>query len=191
MTTQSEYYRFESHDDFKLLELPYWPNEAEAGPRFSMYIFLPHAKGGIRGLLARLNSDPGALRPLNFHLENEVLERVWIPKLRLSHGFDAGEAARAGGLTLPFDRACADFSNMAEGGGGNVCVGSMIHKAVVEVDEGGTVGPAARSCSELFSKQPYVRPNLTFVADHPFLFMIVTRDFQPLFVGAVLDPLLE
>ena len=83
-------------DSYDILELPY---EQSSDYAFSMYIFLSHAKTGLKDLVAEFNSDPAALLPMNAHLENEELEQVSVPKTKLSHDFDAKEGMKAKRLT--------------------------------------------------------------------------------------------
>ena len=99
MTSRFQNYRFASLDSYDILELPY---EQSSDYAFSMYIFLSHAKTGLKDLVAEFNSDPAALLPMNAHLENEELEQVSIPKTKLSHDFDAKEGMKAKRLTNSF-----------------------------------------------------------------------------------------
>ena len=156
-----------------------------------MYIFLPHARGGQKDLVAKFNSDSAALHPKNFPLKTKELSQVWIPKVKFSYDFEAQELMKEKRLTLPFDPDNADFSNMVESPV-NIYIGEIIHKAFVEVNEEGTEAAAVTvvlmgcGCAPGRVKPP--KPS--FVADHPFMFMIIEDSSKlVVFTGAVLNPL--
>ena len=193
MTMRDEPYSFGSFKDFKLLRLLYQRGQYTEKRCFAMYIFLPHMRDGLKDLVDKFNSDSAALHPKNFPLKIEELSRVWIPKAKFLYEFEAQELMQAKSLTLPFDKDNADFSNMVESPK-NIYIGSIIHKAFVEVNEEGTEAAAVTVCLMRCTAAPGMlkRPKPSFVADHPFMFMIV-EDFSNLvvFTGAVLNPLLD
>jgi serpin B len=84
----------------------------------------------------------------------------------------------------------ADFSDMVEDSHGDVRlqVEDVFHRAVVEVNEEGTVAAAATVVTmNLECRRP--KPPVDFVADHPFAFFIVEElSGAVLFAGHVLDP---
>lgn len=194
MTKYDELFSYGEFEDFKLLRLPY-QRGPDMNKQFSMYIFLPNARCGLENLIKKLESDPKMLQSKMLNLNSEELSQVWKPKMKFSHGFKAIELMKAKGLTLPFDRNEADFSRMVRTPNGvTVYVNIILHKAFVEVNEEGTEAAAvtfvgtALGCSGPGMK----RPKPSFVAEHPFMFMIV-EDFSKLvlFTGAVVNPLLE
>jgi serine protease inhibitor len=71
-----------------------------------------------------------------------------------------------------------------------VYIGEVVHKAVVEVDEQGTVAAAATSVGMRATAMPGPRPQpIQMVVDHPFFFAI--RDDatgEVLFLGTIRDP---
>ena len=191
MTMRDESHSFGSFEDFKLLRLPYQRGQSTEKRCFSMYIFLPHARDGLKDLVAKFNSDSAALHPKNFPLNTEELSRVWMPKVKFSYDFEAQELMKAKTLTLPFDPYNADFSNMVESPV-NIYIGSIIHKAFVEVNEEGTEAAAVTVARMRFgcALGMVERPKPSFVADHPFMFMIIEDSSKlVVFTGAVLNPL--
>ncbi|KAF4355551.1 hypothetical protein F8388_003132 [Cannabis sativa] len=189
------YRSYASLDDFKVLKLPYERGIGDDGKplQFSMYLLLPHDTYGLQDMVKKFNSDPKLLAPksLNNHLRKVELSRVSIPKMKFSYGVDVKELLEDQGLTLPFS-VNADFSNMVNVNPvTNVYVNIMVHKSCIEVNEEGTEAAAATFARIAFGFDPDCEPTpvSTFVADHPFMFMIV-EEFSNLVVstGAVLDP---
>ena len=142
MTMQDESHSFGSFEDFKLLRLPYQRGQSNEKRCFSMYIFLPHARDGLKDLVAKFNSDSAALHPKNFPLVTEELSRVWMPKVKFSYDFEAQKLMKAKRLTLLFVPDNADFSNMVESHENVIYIEKIIHKAFVEVNEEGTEAAA-------------------------------------------------
>ena len=185
MTMRKERHLFRSFIDFKLLQLSYQHDQSsDKDVSFSMYVFLPHANNGLEDLVSKFNCKPATLDPEHFGLQSQELLYVYIPKMKFSRCFEAQELVKAKGLTLPFDSERADFTNMVEGS--KICIGSIIHKAFVEVNEEGKEADAVTRCGPEVIE--CLKPS--FMADHPFLFMIV-EDLSKLivFAGAVLNPL--
>ena len=69
-------------------------------------------------------------------------------------------------------------------------VGSMIHKAVVDVDEEGTTAAAATSIIELVGPARMVsKPEEPFHVDREFMYAIYdTKDKRVLFSGSFVEP---
>lgn len=78
----------------------------------------------------------------------------------------------------------ADFSGMD--GKRGLALGRLVHGAVVEVNEKGTVAAAA-TFAEPFGGEP--EKPVYFRADRPFLFLIgLTKSGEILFMGRMVDP---
>ncbi|KAG5540279.1 hypothetical protein RHGRI_020508 [Rhododendron griersonianum] len=92
------------------------------------------------------------------------------------------------GMSFPVLENSEDFAEMVEIPKGLPLFGYMIQKACIEVDEKGTVA-AAVTMMGVPTCSMYRPKNTSFVADHPFMFMIM-EDISKLviFTGAVLDP---
>jgi len=88
-------------------------------------------------------------------------------------------------MTDAFDALLADFSAMD--GSRDLSVGTVIHKAVIAVDEKGTTAAAATGVSVGITAIRMDWP--TLVVDRPFLFFIRHNPTGAiLFQGRVLDP---
>ncbi len=89
------------------------------------------------------------------------------------------------GMKDAFNPVVADFSGMD--GTRDLCIGDVLHKAFVSVDEAGTEAAAATAVIMIGTGMPPTPTELTL--DHPFIFLI--RDIETgaiLFVGRVLNP---
>jgi serpin B len=174
MMHQLGQFAFAAGDELDVLELPY------DGDRLSMVFLLPKKVGGLAGLEESLNRENlglwlGRLR--------EQPVRVSLPRLKLAFRIDLARTLEAMGMTDAFSGGKADFSGMT--GRRGLFIGMVMHEARVEVNEEGAEAAAATAV-----KMKRGAPPATFVADHPFLFLI--RDKQTgsiLFIGRVVNPM--
>lgn len=174
---QSGNFDYMQSDGFQVLQLPY------ADGRMAMDILLP-GQNGLAGLGSnQLPAD------LNTWLAGLTFQDVAIslPKFQLTTGFDLIPALQALGMTDAFSNA-ADFSGITDAL--NLKIDTVVQKAFINVDEGGTEAAAATG----IAMEPACivvdpTPPIVFDADHPFLFLI--RDTQSgtvLFMGQVENP---
>jgi serine protease inhibitor len=95
------------------------------------------------------------------------------------------DALGALGMTDAFTPGTADFSGMD--GARDLFVQAVVHKALVRVDEEGTVAAAASAVAVAGAGPPDEQK--IFEADRPFVFLIRDRKTEAiLFLGRVLDP---
>ncbi|UCD76853.1 MAG: serpin family protein [Phycisphaerales bacterium] len=173
MSLKSNFGLYESKD-LQMLEMPY------DGERLSMLILLPTARDGLPRLeeVLSMNRLEGWLKESNVR-ETQVL----LPRFRMTSRFDLGETLAALGMPLAFT-GWADFSGM--NGKRDLFISKVIHQAFVQVDEQGTEAAAATAVGIM--RTSVTRPP-TFLADHPFLFVIRDRETGAiLFLGRVMDP---
>ncbi|XP_057993865.1 serpin-ZXA isoform X2 [Hevea brasiliensis] len=181
-----------SFEGFKLLKLPYKNDQDDK--QFCMYIFLPDKKNGLQKLIENINSDP---RLLSGQLELEKVElcKMWIPKMKFSYHIEVSSVMKELGLTLPFKETGRELAEMVDyADSRKVRVSKLIHKSRIQVNK---KGKEAAACNDLLSEvtsgpDVHLGPPPSFVADHPFIFMIKEEGSGVVFfVGAVLNPLLE
>ncbi|CAG5134253.1 unnamed protein product [Candidula unifasciata] len=156
-----------------IIELPY-------KERFALYIALPQATYGVQYLEAALGF-PGAINQLfeGFRTEHVSLA---LPKFRIESDFHLKQALEQLGIRTAFSPN-ADLSRISKVGG--VYVSDVIHKAVIEVDETGTVAAAATAVIAVGNSYGFATP---FKVDHPFIFFLRDRQtniilFQGKFSG--------
>jgi serine protease inhibitor len=175
MMRQSERFRFFANEELKVLEMLY------VGDDLSMVLFLPNKKDGLPELEKQLTPEN-----VNKWIGKLELERVEValPKFKVESRFGLNDVLRSLGMKLPFDDQEADFSGMNDQT--ELSIAAVVHKAFVEVNEEGTEAAAATSVEMTSLGGP---PNPTFIADHPFVFVIHDRKTKTvLFVGRVVNP---
>lgn len=155
------------------------------------FIFLPNEKKGLPTLLEKANSDPKFFTQ-TFNLRSELLDAFYIPKFKFTYTAmkQIIRTMEDMGLTLPFSPKCEEITGIVSPQG-PFFVSRIIQKAFIEVNEKGTKAAAVTVvCDDDMGCSMYEEPpRPSFVADHPFLFM-VREDVSKLvlFTGAVLDP---
>jgi len=112
---------------------------------------------------------------------------VVVPRLGLSHTRDLRDALMSLGLNDAFTPGRADLTRVSATSG--LSIGDVKQRAVIQVDEAGTVAAAVTSIGLVASAMTLPPRRFHFVADRPFAFAI--RDRQSgvaLFLGVVADP---
>ncbi|XVF68511.1 hypothetical protein PTKIN_Ptkin11bG0008500 [Pterospermum kingtungense] len=195
-------------DGFKILKLPCKIN-GQSTRKFAMYFFLPDAKDGLQEFVEMLKNEPGFLNQ-SFDLPLEKIAEIWIPRFKFSFELEASDAMKELGLNLPFDSTKAEITEMFDSSR-RLYVNKMFHKAFIEVNEEGTEAAAPTAATfrpgevneegttevtartaDTFRHVGLKDPIRSFVADHPFLFMIKEeKSGVVFFIGAVVNPLSE
>lgn len=162
-------------DDVQILELPY------QGQQLSMVIILPKAHKRLSGLENEFSPE-NLSNWLGLLQKTDV--RVYLPKFKMSpDSYDLIKPMQVLGMRKAFASE-ADFSGM--NGRRDISISNLLHKAFVEVNEEGTEAAAATVATFALTGRPR---NVTFRADHPFLFAIRERSSGSLlFLGRVVEP---
>nr|KAI8738069.1 serpin B3-like [Biomphalaria glabrata] len=135
------------------------------GDRFSLYVAVPRKVDGITSLETLLSSPQNAEQLFEgldfdyFHLS--------IPKFKIETSLELDSVLSAMGMATAFTPS-ADFSGI--NGSGGLYIDKVIHKAVIDVQETGTVAAAATVVS--ISKGLFMSPGAPVVADRPFVFFL-------------------
>jgi len=166
---------YQRGDGYQAVLLPY------RGGSLAMAVVLPDGPlgelsgrlddlGGVGGLLAGLLSA-GAERQVDLSL----------PRFRINSGFMLRDTLAALGVRVAFSDS-ADFGGITPE---RLAISEVVHRAYIDVGEKGT--EAAAATGTVMRALAAVRrpgPEITFVADRPFLFVIADTDSGlPLFVG--------
>ncbi|CAG9792542.1 unnamed protein product [Diatraea saccharalis] len=163
----------------KVLELPYG-----SSGRFSMLLFLPNDDVTVYNVIDSLKTISLATIFNLYKREGTKTVLVQIPRFKISSDLDnLKELLVDMGVRDAFDSARARFPDISDY---QMYVSSFIQKADIEVTEEGTV---AASATELgLSARTIIIPE-EFVANKPFIFMVVDRLTEvPIFSGAYSTP---
>ncbi|KAK8785575.1 hypothetical protein V5799_008058 [Amblyomma americanum] len=158
------------------LAIPY------AGDRFSMIIVLPSSRTGLSNVEHLLTVE--VLEKLAKDLVGQDVI-VLLPKFNLETDYDLVSSLRKLGLESAFD-STADLSGISLAN--DLMVSDVKHKAMIEVNEEGTVAAGVTSVrvKQKRSAPSLPRPPTTFHVDHPFLFFIWDSEHKrALFMGAI------
>ncbi|KAF7033544.1 hypothetical protein CFC21_044627 [Triticum aestivum] len=187
MTPPGECKLFVSHGKgFKVLKLPYKvATPAAMSSRYSMCVFLPDDNDGLHAMVTALAEAGGSLLD-HVPKHRSSVRKLMLPKFKMSFFCRLTKVLQGLGLRDAFSES-ADLSGLATKIDCDVRLDEVFHKAVLEVNEEGTVAAACTAVTGRV-KQTARRP-LQFIADHPFAFYIVEEvSGSVVFAGHVLDP---
>jgi serpin B len=206
MMSQDALFKMTCNDDktVQMLELPY------VGTDLSMIILLPSTAPDLERIARREaeargdeaplpgtkpGTEPISLADLERALTAEKFRdwlkkldqsgrrdtRVELPRFTTTQHLDLAKALASLGMSTAF-QTNADFSGMD--GTGDLYLSSVIHQALVEVNETGTEAAAFTGVNTALAGIPE-----PFIADHPFLFLIREQGSGAiLFLGRMVDP---
>lgn len=160
-------------DPYQAVELPYH------GQQVAMLLVVPRKPDGLPAVEAKLTA--AWLAELTRSLESRPGSTLFLPRFKVETKYELKEPLTAMGLGRAFgDRA--DFTGMATAE--QLMIDKVIHKALVEVNEEGTVAAAATAVTMRPTSAVQPRPPVVVRADRPFLFLLRHRPTgEVLFVG--------
>jgi serpin B len=178
-------FRYLETPAFRALEMPYEDGDV------SLLAFLPEKRSGLKEFEKNLTAAKLTDWIKDMRWDNVI---VCFPRFKLEADYNLSESLQQLGMTNAFQEGApasggADFTGMDERG--DLFIGSVIHKAFVEVNEEGTEAAAVTKVdmSKSSSASGPDRSPPYFNADHPFLFLIRdNRSGSILFLGRVMDP---
>lgn len=167
---------FGQDDAAQFVAIPY------QGGRFEAVFLLP--KGDAPSLSKKLTGD--RLAKLRDGAKNTFVF-VKLPRFKFEWTQDLSPELKALGLEPAFSAGTADFSGIADEPKEPLFIASVIHKAIVALDENGTEAAAATAVDMAAGGVPPKPIELVF--DRPFLFLIRDKASGAiLFLGRVADP---
>ena len=109
-----------------------------------------------------------------------------LPKFDVASETDLAQGLQNMGITDVFRPTISDFTPLTDTPA--LYVGSASHAARVVIDEEGCLAAAFTVIATYATGAFTPPPEMDFVLDRPFLFVISSRDNLPLFVGTVVQP---
>ncbi|XP_077207332.1 leukocyte elastase inhibitor-like [Paroedura picta] len=145
----------------QVLEIPYKDNE------LTMFIFLPDdcSSECLQQLEAKLTYEKVAEWTCQKQLKLEEVE-VAIPKIKMEKGIRTAKFLEALAVTQVLDPKMADLTGITLTE--DVALNDIVHSTSLEIDEEGGEEP---QCQKDSQQSP--RECVQFVADHPFLFLVL------------------
>ena len=110
-----------------------------------------------------------------------------MPKFEYGYKTTMNDILKSLGMTMPFDRKKADFSDLAVSSG-NIYINRVIHQTYISVGEKGTRAGAATIVQMDSESAGYVENYHTVTLDRPFVYAIIDNATGlPIFIGTVTD----
>jgi len=111
-----------------------------------------------------------------------------MPKFEYGYKTTMNDILKSLGMTMPFDREKADFSDLAVSSDGNIYINRVIHQTYISVGEKGTRAGAATIVEMDCESAGYVENYHTVTLDRPFVYAIIDNATGlPIFIGTVTD----
>ena len=174
MMYQKNTFNYFKGENYQVVELNYLPIEKQ----FSLWIILPDQ-------LAVPQLKEGDFDKIQQGFKQEWIE-LSLPRFRLESSLNLIPVLQSLGVQKAFTPS-ANFSLISEGN--DLMISEFKHKAMIVVEEGGTLAEAATSATFIMKALPPPEKTIQFNADHPFAFMIVDKKNKiPLFMGQVIEP---
>ena len=173
MMYEIAHFDYMENEQVQVVELPYKSND------LSMLIVLPKSKeeAAMQKLIANLST--AQINKWQRNLKNQEI-LLSMPKFKLEQSYKMEAILAEMGMPIAFGSR-ADYSLFNDEQ--SLAVDSIIHKAVVDVDEKGTEAAAATGIDIMVVSASF---SAEFHADHPFMFMIKDNKTDAiLFLGQV------
>ena len=182
--------RYAENDDLQMVALPYGPaatEEGKPGPKSKVFMWLVVPKEGksLDGVVSGMTGEAFA------KLKNSATSRkgtVALPRFKMKYRKELQNDLPKLGMAQAFDSGKADFSGFEQNpeGRGGLFISQVIHEAIIEVDEEGTVAAAATVVAMKRSGMPRT---FNVRCDKPFMLAIADEHTgSVMFVGTVYNP---
>ena len=147
---------YESTDAFSSISLPLGKE------KFCMTVFLPQGGYACNDVISKIKEGTG----IRSSMESVI---VSLPKFKTESSFECQSVLNQLGISTLFGPC--DFEHMLENSL-PMRISSVLHKATVSLDENGVEASAATVSGVMATSSNDNRPVYTFVADHPFVYLI-------------------
>jgi len=178
ITRTSDKFGFSSTEKLKVVTIPY----KEGG--FYMLLAKPRRMDDhIDEIIADMQPTE-LIKIIKDPKDRPPLSRLRLPKFKIEYNFESVKQCMEDlGVKKIFTEGAADFGNLFAKLSRRPSVDTIVHKAVIEVDEEGTSAAAATMAMFRLRCGP---PEETF--NVPFLYMVMSEDDQVCFAGICSQP---
>ncbi|XP_054162416.1 leukocyte elastase inhibitor-like [Oppia nitens] len=172
-------YAYNQNMQSSIIELPY------RSQRLGLFLLLPNESNGIFNLLRSLNSTALTNLIASMRKVGHGGVNIRIPKFSIDSMPKVTQVLKSQfGLKSLFSDA-ADLSSMFSRTTGSLNVDELLHKAILKIDEQGSVGAAVSATNV---ERVGVSGGAYFEADHPFIFFLMDKQtglilFAGIFAG--------
>jgi serpin B len=111
--------------------------------------------------------------------------KLEVPKFKIENKIKLNEVLQNLGMRRMFTEK-AEFGELLESVG-SVSVSNVLQKAFIDVNEHGIEAAAATAVLIGLTSSPYRPKEEVFIADHPFLFVLKSENYN-IFMGRVVNP---
>jgi len=176
---QTSRFAYSHIDGIQAVSLPYRDSTLE------MLVLLPE-DGNLEALIESLCASPDEF--ISRHLPTEYATvHLSLPNVYAESSFELKDALKALGVTDAFDSNIADFSRMSEADD-TLYIGSVLQKAVLNVNETGTEAAAATQISVL-TRGAYIENLIEMNVNRPFMMLVHDPDSgYVLFAACINNP---
>lgn len=153
------------------------------GGKYSFVALLPNEGVNVNDYLESLTGEH-LLSIIENAESTTVVTR--IPKFSYDYTIKMNDALKQLGLQTAFDQDTADFSKLGSSSDGNICIGEVLHKSFISVDELGTKAGAATKVEMVTESAMETRYEVFL--NRPFVYAIIDNTTKlPIFLGTVMD----
>ena len=179
MMHQSKPFNYAESEDWQAIELPYGTGQMH------LLVVLPKEGRTLAQVQQQLLDDP---KSLHTGAEFRLVE-LSLPCFRVEYGSDLNGVLQQMGVQRAFDRTRADFRNMSSSAlERQLHIGKVMHRAVMEVNERGTVA-AASTLLEMRDGSAPPTESVNMDVNRPFMVAVVDDATDAwVFAGAINQP---
>ena len=181
--SQEEKFKYIKGDNYAAARLPYGREQV------AMYVFLPDPDYSLDDFMETL--DPEMLDEIIGDMYSVSKLKLRLPKFKFEYGKKRlNQALIDLGMGVAFDPDMANLSKIADVDPNNLYIDFVDHKALIEVDEEGTVAAAVTNVGISLTSDPVSQT--TFYVNRPcFIIIRDDRTETILFMGQINNPLEE
>lgn len=179
MMHQTKQFQYAENEDWQAVRLPYGDGQMH------LLVVLPREGRTLDEIQQQLLDDP---ERLDTGAEYRLVE-LSLPRFRAEYGMNLKETLQQMGMEMAFDPYAANFTEMMSPGPKlQAYIGQVLHRAVMEVSEQGTVAAASTLVGMAAGSAPPTDP-VRMDVNRPFMVAVVDKSTGAwLFAGNVNQP---